>query len=425
MRRCIIFLDFRPNYNRWGRPLRFLERVIYLRRMLDEILREEYALTRNTNVSVVDVLVFAFLTAAGLLSRLVLFPYESGDYTAFLSGWFNILRAAGGLRGIGLSIGDYTPPYIYILSLLTYLPMRDLYLIKLISVLFDFLLAVFLMQAAFTFRRSRKDAVAVYAAALFVPTLLCNSAFWAQCDSVFTALLIMCVYFFFRDRPFAAVLCFSLSLAFKLQAVFLAPFLLAMWLKGRMRLRHFGLIPAAYLASILPAWIMGRPLSELLTIYLGQTERYSRICLNAPNIWYFLNEDRSVTLSSAALLICGAAAAVALYLLYLKEFPLTSERILLIALFFALLLPSLLPHMHERYFYPADALAILYGFSRPKRLHIPLMVIFASTASYLPFLFGHAPIDLRLASLVMFSALLLTARDLFLLPPPESAGVQP
>ena len=105
--------------------------------------------------------------------------------------------------------------------------------------------------------------------------------------------------------------------------------------------------------------------------------------------------------------------------------PLTSERILLIALFFALLLPSLLPHMHVRYYYPSEALAILYGISRPNRLHIPLMVIFASAASYLPFLFGHAPIDLRLASLVMFSALLLTARDLFLLPPPESAGVQP
>ena len=173
--------------------------------------------------------------------------------------------------------------------------------------------------------------------------------------------------------------------------------------------------------SIVPAWGMGRPFGELLTIYLGQTERYSRICLNAPNLWYFLNEDRSETLSFAAILICGAAVMTALYLLWQQREPLTAERIVLTALFFALLMPSLLPHMHERYFYLADCLAILYGICRPRKSYLSLMILFASTASYLPFLFGHAPIDLRLASVVMIAALVLVSRELFLSPKTSKA----
>ena len=72
----------------------------------------------------------AVATAIALAMRLFLFPLESGDYQQFLHPWFETLRQNGGLAAIGLEIGDYTPPYFYVLALLTCLPVRDLFSIK-------------------------------------------------------------------------------------------------------------------------------------------------------------------------------------------------------------------------------------------------------------------------------------------------------
>lgn len=380
---------------------------------LDRFLRKKYPLAGEVEASLADIIVAAFITAFALLGRMAMFPYESGDYTGFLAGWFSSLKAAGGFPGVGLSLGDYTPPYIYIMSLLTYLPLRDLYSIKLVSVCFDLLLAAAVLCVVYRLWRKTAPAIAAYGIVLFLPTVFFNSAFWAQCDSIFTAFLVLCVCCFLREKPFAATVCFAVAFTFKLQAVFLAPFLVAMWIMGRMKGRHFLLIPAVYLVSILPAWVMGRSFTELLTIYLTQTKRYSRISLNAPNLYYFIYEDKSAALSTAAIMLCGAAVVLALYLLYRRRPAPTGASVVTVALFFALLLPYLLPHMHERYFYVADVLALCYAFCRPKRFYLPVLVVFASTACYLPFLFGHFPIDLRFAALVMTAALLIVTYDLF------------
>jgi hypothetical protein len=51
------------------------------------------------------------------------------------------------------------------------------------------------------------------------------------------------------------------------------------------------------------------------------------------------------------------------------------------------LVPYLLPAMHERYFYLADTLTVLSAFYLPRRLwYLPIIEQFASLFSYLPFL---------------------------------------
>ncbi len=39
-----------------------------------------------------------------------------------------MLKDGGGLAAIGKNVGDYMPPYFYLLALLTYLPVPDVYL---------------------------------------------------------------------------------------------------------------------------------------------------------------------------------------------------------------------------------------------------------------------------------------------------------
>jgi Gpi18-like mannosyltransferase len=87
-------------------------------------------------------------------------------------------------------------------------------------------------------------------------------------------------------------------------------------------------------------------------------------------------------------------------------------------MFFALLSPFLLPRMHERYFYSADVLSILYAFYFPRRWFVPLLVIGSSFLSYLPFLFGGTPVAMPVLSFVMGCGLLTVAFDV-------AAGLRP
>lgn len=370
-------------------------------------------LTENFSFSMAEAFMVILLGAFALFSRISLFPYASGDYGQFLSHWFDTLQAAGGLPGIGLSLGDYTPPYVYILSLLTYLPIYSLYSIKLVSVLFDFVLAIAVMRTVYLSGRNKTAAIGAYAAVLFAPTVLLNSAFWAQCDGLYTAFLILSLCAYLREKPLAGTIYFSIAFCFKLQAIFFAPLLVFLWLKDRIKLRHFLVIPGIYLLSILPAWIAGRPIGELLTIYAAQSGQYSGISLNAPNLYIFIEGNTDRALSTSAIFLCGGLVLLFLYLLYRQNTPVTKESILRVALFFALLLPYFLPHMHERYFYLADILAILYAFYRPRRFYLPVLVVGASLAAYIPFLFGGEPFSLRLASILMLLALLQVGVDLF------------
>ena len=376
--------------------------------VLDELVLEKGGLRLRT----ADIIFLLAVTAFAFLARFGLLSYVSGDYTSFLSEWFDTLKSAGGLAGIGLDIGDYTPPYLYILALLTYLPVGSLYSIKLVSCLFDFLLAVFAAKTVFCLSGSRAKSILAYTLVLFCPTVVLNGSAWAQCDAVFTFFLLLSFYSALKCRPWRVCLFFGIAFAFKLQAVFFAPLLLFLLLRGMLRVRHLLLIPLVYFISIIPAWIAGRGLFDLLTIYIGQAGQYRNLSKNAPNLWSFLASVQNSGLSLFAVMLAGTAAAFLLYLLWDKCRRVTPDALLSAALAFLLLIPFLLPHMHERYFFPADLFSILYVVNRPRRFIVPLLTVGASAAAYLPFLFGQQPVALTTAAVLMGAALLLVLADL-------------
>ena len=65
---------------------------------------------------------------------------------------------------------------------------------------------------------------------------------------------------------------------------------------------------------------------------------------------------------------------------------LSSERIVLVAATALVFVPFLLPKMHERYFFPADVMAIVLACYAPRLLWVPVVVIGGSLAAYLPFI---------------------------------------
>ena len=70
-----------------------------------------------------------------------LLDYETLDYKDFLSQWVQYFRDNGGFAALSRQIGNYNIPYLYFLALFSYSGIDDLYLIKLLSIFFDVLLA--------------------------------------------------------------------------------------------------------------------------------------------------------------------------------------------------------------------------------------------------------------------------------------------
>lgn len=382
-----------------------------MNRWIDDFSNSEFEIGKFLKCKSIDAMYFCAISVIALIARVALFSFASRDYQVFLNPWFERLKSAGGLAGIGISIGDYTPPYIYIMAFLTHLPISSLTSIKLVSILFDFLAAGIIMVMVYNETKKAQPALLGYTVALLAPTVILNSALWAQCDIIFTFFLLLCVYYFTKDKPFLATLWFAIAFAFKLQAIFLAPFLLLMWLKGRMKFRHFALIPIVYIVFILPAWIMGRPFFELLTIYISQSGQYSALSLNAPN-FYLLVKDEIAGASIFATMLCGGVILYLLYSFYQKSFEISNKIIVGFAFLFSLIVPFLLPHMHERYFFLADVLAICYAFYCPKRFYLPIAVILSSLLCYSPYLFKAMPIPLEFTAIVILAVICIVLVDL-------------
>lgn len=360
----------------------------------------------------VDFLFVTLCVALALALRLALFPYETYDYHNYLGHWYDHLRE-NGFQGFKTGFSDYTPPYLYLLWLATHLPLPKLYAIKSISLLGDFALAfVVLLLVRLKYDR-RPIWLAAFAAVLFAPSIFFNSALWGQCDVIFTTFLLASLYCLLWNWAGRALLFFSLAFAFKLQALFLLPLFFVLWAKGKLPLKYFLLLPAVYVTLCLPTLLAGRPLSELLTIYLGQANTFPRLTSSAPNLYQWL-PDKADVFGRPGLVFAVALAGFLSYACLKSEAPWEKHLTVRLALASTLLVPFTLPYMHERYFYTADCIAIVYGFYFPRRFYVPLAVITISLFSYFPFLFGDmAVIKLPYLAFLLAVVLVIVLVDLF------------
>ncbi|MFL6725388.1 MAG: glycosyltransferase 87 family protein, partial [Sphingomicrobium sp.] len=197
------------------------------------------------------------------------------------------------------------------------------------------------------------------------PSILLNAFGYGQCDVIFTAFVIWFVYFAMRDRPALACVMLGFGVAFKLQAMFISPFLVMLLLWRRIKVRHLLLIPLIYIVMMVPAAIAGRPWSELLTVYFRQSDVMHELSLNAPNPWCFLH---GVVDYHAGVVIGLAAGALTTVLIVWRSqtLPKTMIAQLLVAAASVAFLPYVLPKMTERYFFTADMLTIALAFARPR-----------------------------------------------------------
>ena len=333
------------------------------------------------------VLVSVLLVAAAFTVRGLCLDYMTLDYKDFLSKWVDFYRQNGGFKALHYPLGNYNIPYLYFLCLFSYSSINDLYLIKLLSIFFDVLLAYGAMMLLSKVRESIPARIACFFTVLFLPTVILNGSLWSQCDSIYVSLALLAIYFALDDRPILSVLCFTLSFGFKLQAVFLLPAMAVLWLKGKYKLWHFLLFPVFYVLLVLPAVALGKPFLETLTLYASQTGSIGDgLNYNSPSVYAFFQYDPNVT-DLAATSRIGIIAAfvfmgVILVVCAIKRHELTNGVILAVSVLFAVGIPFLLPHMHDRYFFAADVLTVVMAYAYVKYSAAAPLTQFASLLGY-------------------------------------------
>ena len=344
-----------------------------------------------------EIIILTIGTFLALALRLSLLSFKSGDYYSFFQNWYQAMQEQGIFAIVSLKY-DYSPTYLYLLYWISVLfPKLDpVVAIKLPSIAFDFLSAYLIFQIVRLKYPHGPAPIFAYFIVLFAPTVVLNSAFWGQSDSIYTAFLLMCAYFLLTDDGAYAGLAFGAALAFKLQAIFLAPLLLALVLKGRLAWKHLLWIPLVYLILIIPAWAAGRPLVDLLKIYLDQSRSYPFLTLNAPTLYSWLPESLYTVLYPAGVIWAVCLVFLFMLVVFKSRAKLTQGMILNLGMLAVLLLPFILPKMHERYFYPADLISIAFGFFFPEQFFIPIGMGLISFFAYQPFLFGRQLVPLEI-----------------------------
>lgn len=334
-----------------------------------------------------DLCYLAALTLIGLGIRVILRVVITDDWLMYWDPWISDLKEMG-FSYLATDRYDYTPTFVYILWAISRLPINPMTAYKGLHCVLDFVAAGILGKMIWEVTGSKRKGILSYGLFLIVPTIWANSALWAQCDIIFMTFLLLCFYYLFEDRPCKAMFFYGMAFVFKLQSLFIFPFLVILWVNKKVDLKHFLWIPALYFLSIVPAWIAGRPLMDLINIYMAQgAQDVWSLSIKWPNIYQIIgNQFFLLEYASAGTWLILGILMVILYAMAQKRYRITNEFIVQMALFFAILTPWFLPHMHERYGCVADILTIIYAMMNTKKFYFPLVQILVSFNSYMAYL---------------------------------------
>lgn len=351
---------------------------------------------KKIKIKILDILLFFLFTVSAVLMRYALRNVVAGDYKMFFEPWVATLReAGGGIRGLAAEFEyvDYTTPYLFILSCISICPfLNTLLLMKIVSIFFDFVAAFAVMAIVYDRKKSMTYGVIGYGIFLMAPTILTNGAMWAQCDIIFTSFILWSLYFLLKDKPVPAMAFYGVAFAFKLQTLFLAPLYVILWMKGKVKLKHFLFLPLMYFIGIIPSLIAGKSLWELISVYFFQANGAMDIYALShkfPNIYQLIGTDTFLfEYADAGIWLTLGALMLLLYTFARLEYELDSVMLLRMGMFLTMTVVFFLPHMHERYAILVDVLAIVYVFFDSKGFYVPVITLLCSFAGYTVYLAG-------------------------------------
>ena len=364
-------------------------------------------------------LTFLGITIIGFLIRVSLRRYQSGDATIDLLPWYDEIQRGGGILSLGHQVGNYNLLYQFLIALMTYIPIKPLYAYKVLSCIFDYLLALSVGYLIYevTTEEKRWKALVGYSIVVISPIIFVNSAVWAQCDVIYTFWIMMSLIFLIKGKYVRAFIFYGVALAFKLQAIFFLPFLLFIYfVLKKFSIINFAILPAVMCVSALPCMMMGRKFTDVFTVYFGQTDTYKAMSMNYPSFWVLINnaamEETYDTYKTAAIFFTVCILAAWMVIWIVRKTELNKQNMVYMAFMIVYTCVLFLPAMHERYGYVYEILAIVVIFLNRKS--IPLFVVLSGMSLFTyGFCLHGRTIDLSFLSVINVIVYLIYAFILF------------
>ena len=372
--------------------LRDIERLSWMER--ERLTRREWTL-----------LLMAF--TIGLIGlRFALFPVITWDVKYAFLPWLQYVIDHGRWRALQTIEGDYFPSYYIILVALSYTQriVPPLYELKLLQPFVEVATALLAYKTVPLLARPddkispaglKRRSIAAAFAILAAPTVILNGSAWGQCDIFYTSLLLGAVYCILSSRKTLSAICFALALCLKLQPMFLAPFLVVALLRKKLRLWQSIFIPAAWIVTALPMLMLGRPFRDSVAAPAKQTGELRSLVTNAANPWQIssvVHLPYPAFLSVGLLL--GVLAAVWLIRVCMRWKRFDAQAIFLTATLSLLLMPYILPKMHDRYFFPAEIFLIVLAAIRTEFILPAALLECSSLLCYINYFNGKMPLPI-------------------------------
>lgn len=328
-------------------------------------------------------LLFLSVTIIGILIRIIFRDYQSDDWTRCWVPWMEALD--GPFSKIASFPGDYNAPYVTLIWIINRLPIPNLYGVKALSVIFDYILAVGAAKlVSHCVKEEKADVSGMLAYTLVVlsPVVFLNSSWWAQCDSIYSACLVWSLYYFVNNKNAKGMILFGCAFAAKLQAIIALPLLIIYWWKNKkFSVLYFLLIPLTIEVLCLPAIFAGCSPLITFTQYLGQTSEYEYLFHLYPNIWALLHGASYWICIDLALAGIVGVFAIVLLLINMYGQKINKKNLLLYSVLIVMTALFFLPQMHERYGYFLEILFICLAIESKKHI-VPAIAINALTVFF-------------------------------------------
>ena len=310
------------------------------------------------------------------------------DFSLSLNPWVQTYAERGFLWSMRhfTEVSNYTAFYNYFLIILGQCHPTTtaiLYAIKYLTYLASIAMAV---AVALIVARIRQKPFSwwLIITCLLLPPVILESAIWGQCDAIYAALCLFAFYAALKHRSKTSMVLIGLAFTIKFQFIFMVPVLFIMLIikdadgKHYLRWRDLWLAPLLYAVNLLPV-LFGSEFLPLITVYFGQASG-DYLSANAATLpalvglvialpylfhlntpFYFTDEAYS-----AIYYVCLGIGLIAFGLLLwvvirrsLRQKPPATDWVYY-ALLFALTMPFIMPHMHDRFLFLAAVLAMVY-----------------------------------------------------------------
>lgn len=356
----------------------------------------------------------------GLFIRIKFINIEEHNMSFYYLKWFDRIKTNGGLFALkdvyDVYDCDYTQPYLTIYALLSYIPnINAKYAIKSVSIIFDTLISIFSGKIYYLVKHEDKNSkeLSIFVSCLvfMLPTIILNSSWWGQCDSIYSAFVFISLFYFLKEDYAKSFIFLGIALSFKLQFIFILPMYIIYYFKEKkFSILYFLLIPISCFIMNVPGILFGHPISHCFSVYWGQITEYTyQMVFNIFNIYYLIPNVEGISYLCFIVLIFIFGSILLFSCMTNKN--LKQNDVLSLSLLSILLCVFFLPCMHERYLYLADILSVIYAAINRNKIIYPIVINSVSFFSYSLTLFGKS---FYLSDAILPIAFLMIIIDLFI-----------